>query len=44
MVSNGPPPAPDVPGQQAIPEYHGMGLGQQELMKSDPNQSNSPEA
>jgi CO/xanthine dehydrogenase Mo-binding subunit len=32
-VSNGPPPAPDVPGQQPIPEYHGLGLGQQELMK-----------
>jgi CO/xanthine dehydrogenase Mo-binding subunit len=29
----GPPPVPDVPGQQAIPEYLGLGLGQQELMK-----------
>jgi CO/xanthine dehydrogenase Mo-binding subunit len=26
-------PVPDVPGQQAIPEYLGLGLGQQELMK-----------
>jgi CO/xanthine dehydrogenase Mo-binding subunit len=26
-------PIPDVPGQQAIPEYLGLGLGQQELMK-----------
>ena len=27
-------PVPDVPGQQAIPEYLGLGLGQQELMKA----------
>jgi hypothetical protein len=27
------PPPPDVPWQVAIPELHGMGLGQQELMK-----------
>jgi hypothetical protein len=27
-------PIPDVPGQQAIPEYLGLGLGQQELMKA----------
>jgi CO/xanthine dehydrogenase Mo-binding subunit/aerobic-type carbon monoxide dehydrogenase small subunit (CoxS/CutS family) len=27
-------PIPDVPGQQAVPEYHGLGLGQQELMKA----------
>jgi CO/xanthine dehydrogenase Mo-binding subunit len=27
-------PIPDVPGQQPIPEYLGMGLGQQELMKA----------
>jgi hypothetical protein len=33
--SAGPPPAPDVPGQQPVPEYHGMGVGQQELMKGD---------
>jgi CO/xanthine dehydrogenase Mo-binding subunit len=32
-ATSGPPPAPDVPGQQAIPEYLGLGLGQQELMK-----------
>jgi len=32
-TSVGPPPVPDVPGQQAIPEYLGLGLGQQELMK-----------
>ena len=29
----GPAPIPDVPGQQAVPEYLGLGLGQQELMK-----------
>jgi len=28
-------PVPHVPGQQAIPEYHGLGLGQQELMKGE---------
>jgi len=27
-------PIPDVPGQKAIPEYLGLGLGQQELMKA----------
>jgi CO/xanthine dehydrogenase Mo-binding subunit len=27
-------PIPDVPGQQAVPEYLGLGLGQQELMKA----------
>ncbi len=32
-ATEGPAPVPDVPGQQAIPEYLGMGLGQQELMK-----------
>jgi hypothetical protein len=26
-------PIPDVPGQQPVPEYLGLGLGQQELMK-----------
>jgi CO/xanthine dehydrogenase Mo-binding subunit len=31
--TGGPAPIPDVPGQQAIPEYLGLGLGQQELMK-----------
>jgi CO/xanthine dehydrogenase Mo-binding subunit len=30
----GPAPVPDVPGQKAIPEYLGLGLGQQELMKA----------
>jgi hypothetical protein len=30
----GRPPIPDVPGQQAVPEYLGLGLGQQELMKA----------
>ncbi|OFW72665.1 MAG: hypothetical protein A2Y55_12875 [Actinobacteria bacterium RBG_16_68_12] len=30
----GPAPVPDVPGQQAIPEYLGLGLGQQELMRA----------
>ena len=29
----GPAPIPEVPGQQPVPEYHGLGLGQQELMK-----------
>ena len=32
-VTSGPPPVPDVPSQEAIPEILGMGLGQQELMK-----------
>jgi len=27
------PPVPDVPGQQPVPEYAGLALGQQELMK-----------
>jgi hypothetical protein len=27
-------PIPDVPGQQPIPEYLGLGLGQQQLMKA----------
>jgi CO/xanthine dehydrogenase Mo-binding subunit len=30
----GPPPVPEVPGQRAVPEYLGLGLGQQELMKA----------
>jgi CO/xanthine dehydrogenase Mo-binding subunit len=30
--SNGWPPNPDVPWQTSIPELHGLGLGQQELM------------
>ncbi|HEU4943377.1 MAG TPA: molybdopterin cofactor-binding domain-containing protein [Gaiellaceae bacterium] len=30
----GPPPVPDVAGQQAVPESVGLGLGQQELMKA----------
>ncbi|MGZ8741043.1 MAG: xanthine dehydrogenase family protein molybdopterin-binding subunit, partial [Gaiellaceae bacterium] len=30
----GRPPIPDVPGQQAVPEYLGLALGQQELMKA----------
>ena len=33
-ATTGRPPIPDVPGQQSIPEYHGLGLGQQELMKA----------
>ena len=33
-TTTGPAPVPDVPGQKAIPEYLGMGLGQQELMKA----------
>ncbi len=30
--TTGPAPVPEVPGQQAIPEYLGLGMGQQELM------------
>lgn len=33
-VTAGRAPIPAVPGQQAIPEYLGLGLGQQELMKA----------
>jgi len=32
-ATKGRAPIPDVPGQDAVPEYLGMGLGQQELMK-----------
>ncbi|HSB38152.1 MAG TPA: molybdopterin cofactor-binding domain-containing protein [Gaiellaceae bacterium] len=32
-TTEGPAPIPEVPGQQAVPEYLGLGLGQQELMK-----------
>ncbi len=31
-ATSGPPPAPDVPGQRPVPEYFGMGAGQQDLM------------
>ena len=34
VASVGRAPIPEVPGQQAVPEYHGLGLGQQELMKA----------
>ena len=33
-ATTGRAPIPDVPGQQSIPEYQGLGLGQQELMKA----------
>ena len=33
-ATGGPPPVPEVPGQQPIPEYLGLGLGQQQLMKA----------
>jgi CO/xanthine dehydrogenase Mo-binding subunit len=33
-ATGGPAPVPGVPGQKAIPEYLGLGLGQQELMKA----------
>ncbi len=33
-ASAGPAPVPAVPGQQPIPEYLGLGLGQQQLMKA----------
>jgi CO/xanthine dehydrogenase Mo-binding subunit len=32
--TSGRAPVPDVPGQRPIPEYHGLGLGQQQLMKA----------
>jgi xanthine dehydrogenase D subunit len=32
LTTNGPPPIPDVPGQEPVPSYHGMGAGQQDLM------------
>ena len=32
-TTSGPAPIPDVPGPKSIPEYHGVGVGQQELMK-----------
>ena len=31
-LSDGPPPVPEVPGQEPVPWYHGMGSGQQDLM------------
>ncbi len=31
---SGRPPIPDVPGPRPLPEYHGLGLGQQQLMKA----------
>ena len=34
VASGGRAPIPEVPGQQAVPEYHGLRLGQQELMKA----------
>ena len=34
--TTGPAPVPRVPTQQPIPEYLGIGLGQQELMKGSP--------
>jgi len=33
-TTSGPAPVPDVPGQKPIPEYLGLGLGQQMLMKA----------
>jgi CO/xanthine dehydrogenase Mo-binding subunit len=33
-ATRGRPPIPDVPGQRPIPEYLGLGLGQQKLMKA----------
>lgn len=32
VASSGPPPAPEVPGPDPVPEYHGRGTGQQDLM------------
>ena len=34
VTTNGRAPIPDVPGQRPVPEYHGLGLGQQQLMKA----------
>jgi len=34
VATNGRAPIPDVPGQRPIPEYHGLDLGQQQLMKA----------
>jgi CO/xanthine dehydrogenase Mo-binding subunit len=34
VATSGRPPIPDVPGQRPIPEYFGLGLGQQQLMKA----------
>jgi CO/xanthine dehydrogenase Mo-binding subunit len=33
-ATGGRPAVPEVPGQQAVPEYLGLGLGQQQLMKA----------
>jgi CO/xanthine dehydrogenase Mo-binding subunit len=33
-ATDGPAPVPHVPGQKAVPEYLGLGLGQQKLMKA----------
>ena len=32
-TSSAPAPIPDVPGPKSIPEYYGVGVGQQELMQ-----------
>jgi len=32
VSSSGPPPPPDVPGPRPVPEYHGRGTSQQDLM------------
>jgi hypothetical protein len=34
-ATSGPPPAPDVPGPEPVPHYHGLGTGQQDLMRPD---------
>jgi CO/xanthine dehydrogenase Mo-binding subunit len=34
VAARAPAPVPAVPGQQAVPEYLGLGLGQQQLMKA----------
>jgi hypothetical protein len=33
VASNGPPPAPAVPGSEAVPYYLGLAAGQQDLMR-----------
>ena len=39
--TDGRTPVPDVPGQQAVPEYLGLGLGQQTLMTSTTREGRS---
>jgi CO/xanthine dehydrogenase Mo-binding subunit len=38
-TSAGPPPSPDVPGPRPIPDAAGLGAGQQELGRTEPDQA-----